>query len=204
MKKGRFLTGASMLGLLAVGSAVALAQSETKTLQYDPLGRLTSAEVSGGLGNGDTRKLCYDSMGNRVSFRVRNDGSLPSCSAPTPTPTPTPTPAPTPTPTPTPSNSPPVTQDDTIGGQCSQVRLVNVTTNDSDPEGHYPLTVISVVQTSGLGAVLSFSGGIVEVVMGDPYDTSTYIYTVQDSLGASSTGTLTTSTGSCGGGVVEF
>jgi hypothetical protein len=92
-----------------------------------------------------------------------------------------------------------VTQNDSIGGDCWSLQLVNVTANDTDPEGHYPLTVTSVVQTSGLGYVLSFSGGIIEVALGGQFDTSTYTYTVQDSLGASSTGTLTTFSGSCSG-----
>ncbi len=199
MKKGRYLTATSLLGLLAIGATATSAQTETKTLQYDPLGRLISSSVSGGQGDGDTRKLCYDAMGNRTNFQVRNDGSVPSCVAPAPTPTPTPSP----TPTPTPSNSPPVAQNNIVGGECGASRIVNVTANDTDPDGHYPLTVTAVVKDSGDASLISFSGSSISVVLGSEYDSSSFTYTVSDTFGATDTAVLNAVTTSCGGGGIR-
>lgn len=201
MNKGRSLTTASLLSLLAIGATSTLAQTETKTLTYDPLGRLVSSEASGGSTNGDTRTLCYDPMGNRTNFKVRNDGSVPACAAPTPTPTPSPTPSPTPTPTPTPSNNPPIANDDLAGGACGTITYYDPIANDEDPDGNYPLALLSITKTSGGDTTASiYSGNIIQINHHwNGSDVATFTYVVRDSLGATATGFLTAYSSSCNG-----
>ena len=197
------MTRFSTISLIAIATALvssAHAQQETKNFTYDALGRLTTTDVVNGVNNGDTRTICYDSMGNRTEFMTRIDGSLPACgSTPTPSPTPTPTPSPTPTPTPTPTNSPPNSPpnavNDSINGECYQSVLVNVTSNDTDPDGPASLTVTSVVKTNGQAALVSFSGGTIAVALGPEHDSSDFTYTVSDGLGATDTAVLTTFAG---------
>lgn len=63
----------------------------------------------------------------------------------------------------------------------------------SDHEGDYPSRWLAVV-----------SGTFVEVIFGPDFDISQFTYTVRDSLGATSAGTLTVITISCGGGFPQF
>lgn len=81
-------------------------------------------------------------------------------------------------------NQPPVTQPDSLTLQCNTTETVNVTANDSDPEGNYPLTVTSVTAPGSV-----YSASTVQVDAGMP-GTKTLTYTVQDSLGNASTGTI--------------
>jgi YD repeat-containing protein len=59
MNKGASLQLQVSLGTLAIGPTPTLAQHVTKTLQYDPLGRLVSSNVSGGQGDGYTSEPRY-------------------------------------------------------------------------------------------------------------------------------------------------
>lgn len=93
-------------------------------------------------------------------------------------------------------NQPPVTTSDTIGVMCNSHTTLNVTSNDTDPEGNYPLTVTAVTFTSNpVGAEATIaSASTLNIYGGIGPGTSTATYTVEDSLGASSTGTLTINT----------
>lgn len=86
-------------------------------------------------------------------------------------------------------NSPPTTVNDTASvGVCLTV-VKNVVVNDTDPEGNTPLTVVSVTSSvrgdayvanaSSVGFAAYGAAGVTQVT-----------YTVQDSLGAVSTGVL--------------
>ena len=185
-------------GALALAS-MATAQSSTETYTYDALGRLVVAQTAGGQNNNETHSLCYDASGNRSRVLATSNGSSANCidtgagsAAPTPTPTPTPTPAP---------NNPPTTVNDTVSGACDTVKTVNLTVNDSDPEGNTPLTLVSVVKQSGVQVTASVvSASSVSVNFGPTAGTAIFQYTVKDSLNASSTGSLTTTSSgtSCG------
>lgn len=82
---------------------------------------------------------------------------------------------------------------------------VNVTANDSDPEGNVPLTVIDAVNANptafkGMPEVVSGSTVGFQARENGATGATSVIYTVQDSLGATSTGTLNITirtTGTC-------
>jgi hypothetical protein len=83
-------------------------------------------------------------------------------------------------------------------GKCGTV-YVNVTANDTDPGGNYPLTVTGVSgATKGTASVISAS--TIEYDSLGPTGTTTFSYTVQNSIGQSATGSITitiTSSGVC-------
>jgi YD repeat-containing protein len=114
---------------------------------------------------------------------------------PTPTPVPVPTPVPTPTPTPVPTpppNQAPVAIADNAGtmAKCT-IKQVTPLANDTDPEGHYPLSIVSVNSTQ-IAAELS-SNSVVILESSNSTGTKTVTYTVSDNLGKTSTGTITVS-----------
>ena len=197
MKLGLLVTSGSVIAMSM--AAIAAAQVETRTHTYDPLGRLSSTEVDGGANQDDTRALCYDKSGNRTDFMTRENGSVPACTAPTPDLPPTSTPSPSPSPTPTPTNSPPNAVDDFTSGFCSTTVFIDVTANDSDPDGDTPLTVTAVSKQAG-GASANLDFGLVAVTYGPDQDISTFEYTLEDPSGASDVAILTVWTTSCGGG----
>lgn len=193
-KSGHYLASASGLAFLLIGAG-AYAQSSTTTFTYDALGRLVVAETTGGQNNDEVSSYCFDSAGNRTVQQTSSTAQTASCvdigNGPIGTPSPTPTP----------SNSPPVAQADYRTGQCSQRILVDVLANDSDPEGNTPLVLTAVVKTSGGGVLHGFAGSAVDVSFGPViFDDTVFTYTVQDSLGAVSSGQLTLTVSSCGGG----
>jgi hypothetical protein len=67
---------------------------------------------------------------------------------------------------------------------------VNVVANDTDPEGNVPITLIGVSQGT-LGTALISNSSTVGYNAYSTTGTDTITYTVKDSLGAQSTGTLT-------------
>lgn len=149
--------------------------SETVTYSYDALGRLIVSAIANGPNNSRVMATCFDKAGNRAR-QVNTTGAAPSC--------------------PTSTNQPPVANADSVAvARCGYVEQ-NLTVNDTDPEGNYPLTLVSTNRT--WVAVISASS----VAIDGPMTAGTYpvSYVVKDSLGATSTGTLTvtvTSTNGC-------
>jgi YD repeat-containing protein len=191
------LGACSVLVLAATGAVVA--QSSTKTYEYDALGRLVEARTSGGANNNEAHEICYDAAGNRIRFRATNDGSSITC--PTGS---TPTPSPTPTPTPTGGgNSPPTTVNDSVSGPCLWSLTVNLTANDSDPEGNTPLVLQSITKNIGQSSAMVVSNSSVQVDFGPSPGLTSFTYTVADSLGATSTGILYAEAMNCSGGGLD-
>ncbi|MFL6856930.1 MAG: Ig-like domain-containing protein [Allosphingosinicella sp.] len=76
---------------------------------------------------------------------------------------------------------------------------VNVTANDTDPEGNYPLTVTGVSGGASLTLTI-LSASTIGIESIGASGLKTFSYTVSDSLGATSTGTVSvtvTTTNQC-------
>lgn len=86
-------------------------------------------------------------------------------------------------------NFPPVANPDSMSVQVCKTKTVNVTANDTDPEGHLPLTLLDV--TSGQhGAASVLNSSTVHFEANDFPGTDTLTYVVMDYRGAMSSGTL--------------
>jgi Bacterial Ig domain len=75
-----------------------------------------------------------------------------------------------------------------------------VVANDTDPEGNYPLSLVSVTYSGLRGDAYVVSSTSVEFDSNGTSGTAAITYTVSDSLGATSNGTFTvtiSSTGVC-------
>ncbi|HYW15985.1 MAG TPA: Ig-like domain-containing protein [Allosphingosinicella sp.] len=83
-------------------------------------------------------------------------------------------------------NNPPVANPNSTSIYVCQTVTVNVTANDTDPEGNYPLTVTAVDSSPYANVWISSASSI--TFEGVTPGGHTLNYTVQDSLGASSTG----------------
>jgi hypothetical protein len=160
--------------------------AETVSYTYDALGRLTNTAISGGPNNTIGTATCFDPAGNRTRYTV--GAGVTSCGTGTPAPSPTPTP----TPTPTPANSPPVAVNDSGSGTCGQTKTINVLANDYDPDGHTPLSLVSVTPGGNTDAQIASSTSL--YVTGYAVGTEYIYYVVKDSLGATATGRLTYTT----------
>ena len=68
---------------------------------------------------------------------------------------------------------------------------MNVVANDIDPEGNYPLALLSVSYAGLRGTASMASSTSVRFDSNASTGSAVVSYTVKDSLGASSTGTLT-------------
>ena len=147
--------------------------TETVTYSYDAQGRLVQSVISGTVNNGQSSSTTFDAANNRTNYAVSLSGGTP----------------------PPPSNNPPVTVADTLTNvpKCAVVP-VNVTANDSDPEGNVPLVLLSVTNSNtsvGSPSVLNASTVEYYADVSGATGTDTVTYTVRDSLGATATGTLT-------------
>lgn len=171
-RKSAYLLGAAAGALALSGPGNA---SETVTYTYDELGRLVAVATSGGPNDALAVSTTYDPAGNRTNYAVSTGGTPPS--------------------PPPPTNNPPVTVNDTGSQQRCSMATYNVLANDSDPEGDYPLSLVSV--TGGGFSVLSST--TIQYTSGSPTGNRTGTYTVQDSKGATATGKLivTVSGGVC-------
>lgn len=161
--------------LATAGHAAAAGASETVTYSYDALGRLVAVQHSGTVNNGQAQSLCYDAAGNRRTYQSSAAGNLADCTPPPP------------------PNQPPVANPNSISAPKCVARSVNVTANDTDPEGNYPLVLTGVDQS------WAYVESSTTVGMTTPDTNGNYVitYTVADSLGATSNGSLTvTVTGS--------
>ena len=190
-----------MLSCSAVGlvlPAAVSAQSSTESYSYDVLGRLVEAETLGGQNNNENQSLCYDKAGNRTNFRAASDGSSSSCTA-IGTPVPTPAPTPPPAPPPPPPGGTIATQNDYVSGICYFTLTVNVTANDTDSGGHYPLVLESVSRLSGGASATIVSASSLSIDFGLSAGTTYFEYTVRNSQNAVATGTVAAATVSCSG-----
>ena len=154
----------------AAFAAVPAFSAETITYTYDALGRLTASVSSGAVNNGLSNSIIYDPAGNRTSYGVSGaSGGVP------------------PPPPPPPPNNPPVANPDSLTAAKCVYRTINVVANDTDADGHYPLSLTAVNQPWAW--VESGSN----VGMNTPDANGTYVitYTVADSLGATANGSLT-------------
>lgn len=86
-------------------------------------------------------------------------------------------------------NNPPTPGNDSISLKACQEKLLNLTANDTDPEGNYPLTVTSVGQIAN-AYIEIVSASSVMIYANDMPGGGTVEYTVQDSLGATATGLI--------------
>ena len=86
-------------------------------------------------------------------------------------------------------NQPPIANSNSASvGICDSVS-VNVIANDTDPDGNYPLTLVSVGTSNLGGASVQSSTNVYFAAYGSPGSTQ-ITYTVRDSLGATSAGVL--------------
>jgi hypothetical protein len=86
-------------------------------------------------------------------------------------------------------NNPPTANPNYLEVWVCQDKAINVTANDTDPEGNYPLTVTNV-GVSYLGFLSVTSASTITFYASDIPGTDVVEYTVEDSLGASSNGYL--------------
>jgi Bacterial Ig domain len=150
----------------AITAAGAAGAAETTTYRYDELGQLVATTSTGTVNNGLTSSTGYDPAGNRSSYVVTGAGG----GSPPP-----------------PSNQPPVANPDSLTAPKCVLRQKDVIANDTDPDGHYPLVLTAVSQPWARVESSTVVGIETPAVNG------TYVitYTVADSLGATSNGTLT-------------
>jgi hypothetical protein len=204
-------------GLLPVTSVLALAgfaaaeAGETVTYSYDALGRLTATSTTGTVNNGVSTSLGYDPAGNRSTYAVTGAaGGTPPPPAPPPPapPPPPPPPAPPPPappppappppapPPPPPANNPPTAANNSGAQPKCSTGVYDVVLNDSDVDGDYPLSLVSV---TGVGfSIASASDLQFTSTSSAGYKIGTYV--VRDSRGATASATLTVnvSGGICG------
>lgn len=177
----------ALLGVLSL-SANGAANGQSTTYSYDALGRLTGLSVSGGPNNGHASSICLDNAGNRTNYKVA-PGVTPCVVTTTSTPTP-------PLSNPPPTNQPPTAVADSASGSCNVVKTINVTANDTDSEGNYPLSVVSVSGNENVDAVVANSTSV--TLDGYVSNTSNILsYIVQDSRGATAAGQITYRVGTC-------
>lgn len=154
---------------------------ETAIYTYDALGRLTQASKAGGPATGVQSATCYDPAGNRTSQAMSGVGGvpvpLPPCSSPPPPPPPPP------------PNLPPVANPDSMSMPCWSTASKNVVANDTDPDGNYPLTLVSVSPDGDVSAAIT-SSTTVSVEAQGARGVSVVLYVIKDSLGATANGTL--------------
>jgi YD repeat-containing protein len=175
-------TGFVLIGAIGVALLPAsLRGQETVNYKYDPLGRLVQTTVTGGVSNGQSTGVAYDPAGNRCVYAVSGVGGT-APSAP-----PTSCPGGSPPPPPPSSNNPPVAVADTGAQQRCTTASYNVTANDTDPDGDYPLTVTAV---SGQNFAI-LSSTTIQLTSTALTGAKVGTYTVQDSRGATAQGSLT-------------
>ena len=165
-RKAALLLGACAGALAFDGEA----RGEVIQYGYDALGRLVSASTSGGPNGGLNVGTAYDPAGNRSSYTVGAGGAPPPYDPP-------------------PANQPPVTSSDLLSIRQCATGTKDVVDNDTDPEGNYPLSLVSVTQ-SNMGAATIVDGRTIQFEANFATGDSSVTYRVRDSLGATSTGTL--------------
>lgn len=91
------------------------------------------------------------------------------------------------------NDNPPVANSDNAGSMdCGDAITFNVVANDTDPDGHYPLGLVSASASSSGIFVSVFSGTDIRIISSGGFSgTKGFSYVVQNGLGAQSTGTGT-------------
>lgn len=167
--------------------------AETVAYSYDARGRLIKVIRSGSAQSNSnvTTDYTHDKANNRKQFVTINSPNLPAAPPPPPPPPP-------------PTNNPPITVGDALTVNKCGTGEVNVIANDSDPEGNVPLVVIGAANANpakGSASVGSSSSMVrYEADLGGATGADSVTYTVRDSLGATSTGTVSITirtTGTC-------
>ena len=75
----KFFTG-GLLVLAAISlTSIPTLAAETRTYTYDALGRVVKVENTGSVNNNQTRRFCYDKVGNRIEYDSRTSGTPPTC-----------------------------------------------------------------------------------------------------------------------------
>lgn len=89
-----------------------------------------------------------------------------------------------------PANQPPVANANTLTVTACETGEVDVLANDTDPEGNYPLSLVSVGTATHGSAYITYSGGVAKFGFsaGGAAASANVTYVVKDSLGATSTG----------------
>lgn len=175
------------------------AEAQTKTHEYDELGRVVVSETNGGTHDGKARSTCFDPAGNRTDFESSTSGSTLTCADPPAAPPPPGNPPPPPPPPPPPSNSPPVTEDDVELMGCDLTMSFDVAGDDEDAEDDPLPPTLTAITPGGVIATASVSDGLAEVSSGLSEGTQAFTYTVEDSQGLTATGQLTVHVVGCGG-----
>lgn len=174
------LISASVIALLIPSAANA---TETVTYSYDAQGRLVQSVISGTVNNGQANNTTFDAAGNRTSYSVSLNGTVPP-----------------------PSNQPPVSvADATLSVVCNTSGVRNVLGNDTDPDGDLPL---SMTLTGGSGISYVQQEGPQSIRFNAPltrFATYSVNYVITDARGATATATLALAvTGTyiqCGGSI---
>lgn len=182
MSKRTFLCAAGLTVVATLVAGQGAWAGETKRYTYDSLGQLIRAKSSGSLNNNQTQSFCYDDAGNRTHFRSNSNGNVANCSAPTPSHTLASTPGNKPQPGPVHINIP-----------CSQTATISPLLQDTDPDGDYPLSLVSVQVTSGGAAMTKINSTQFQLVSQSTTAPSYGTYVVSDSRGATATGSITVS-----------
>lgn len=164
---------ALILGVAAALAPCAAQAGETQTYTYDELGRLTTVQYSGTVNNGQAHSLCYDPAGNRTKYKSDAAGVIASCTGGGGGGG---------------GGQPPVAVNDSTSASRCQTKTVNVTSNDSDPDGHLPLTVIAAASNDMDASPAPPSS--VTFTAPDAAGTFPITYTIQDTTGATANGTL--------------
>ena len=171
------LISVSVIALMMPSGAMA---TETVAYSYDARGRLIKVIRSGSAQNNSnvTTDYSHDKANNRKQFTTINSPNSPATPPPPPPPPPS-------------SNQPPVANPDNAGSmQACKTKNVVVTTNDTDPEGNLPLVVTAASGNGAMSATVVNSTTI-QLISSSVSGSQNANYTVRDSLGASSTGTVT-------------
>jgi hypothetical protein len=154
--------------------------AETVAYSYDARGRLIKVIRSGSAQSNSnvTTDYTHDKANNRKQFVTINSPNSPGTPPPPPPPPPS-------------SNQPPVANPDNAGSmQVCKTKNVVVTANDTDPEGNVPL-VVTAANGNGAMEAAVVNGTTIQLISSSVTGSQSANYTVRDSLGASSTGTVT-------------
>lgn len=167
---------AASVFLLAALSTPCLTLAETTTYEYDALGRLIQVTKD----DGTVVDYDYDAAGNRKNKETSIGGSGGGGE---------------------PTNNPPAAANDSVLINIEVgVRILNLTANDSDPDGD-TLTVTSVTQPSNSNVVI-LSGGDVRI-FAETRGLDAFVYTVSDGNGGTDTGVVTVNVWGRTGGVLR-